>query len=140
MDHGEMSLDDEDESEEEPDEFFGMGSDEVSRTTRHAHDTHDTTHRHDTRDLFMSLWQDEEEEEEETDLNSAQADQQKMRRLMREMDLELQKTKLADDFEKAPRPEEVLGTDTARYLVPPLLLLLHDLALIFLVGRVAQPE
>jgi hypothetical protein len=35
------------------------------------------------------------------------------------MDLELQKTKLADDFEKAPRPEEVLGTDTARYLAPP---------------------
>jgi hypothetical protein len=30
LDHGDMSLNDEDESEEEPDEFFGMGSDEVS--------------------------------------------------------------------------------------------------------------
>ena len=43
LDHGDMSLDDEDESEEEPDEFFGMGSDEVSRTTRGTrHATHAT--------------------------------------------------------------------------------------------------
>jgi hypothetical protein len=53
---------------------------------------------------------DEEEEDEES---ATGTDKQKMRRLMREMDLELQKTKLAEDFERAPRPEDVLG-DTAR--------------------------
>jgi len=33
-----------------------------------------------------------------------------MRRLMKEMDRELQRTKLAEDFEKMPRPETVLGS------------------------------
>lgn len=73
-----------DSEEEEPDDFFAMGSSDTEGD-------------------------DDEEEEEEGELSAA-AEERRMRRLMKEMDRELQRTKLAEDFEKMPRPETVLGS------------------------------
>lgn len=67
----------------------------------------------------------QEEDEEEMELDGTTdpkvAEELRMRRLMRAMDRELMKTKLAEDFEKVPKPEVVLD-QPQEYLLPSLLL------------------